>query len=105
MVSQGCIETSLQNACPDAQLKDFAAFHANNSSQDLNQEPSRSSNSKTIFDSCITKNELAQHLRVSVSLINRLMSEEGLPHLKMGRTVRFRLDNIYEWFHRKGMKL
>ena len=57
------------------------------------------------IENCITKDELALHLRVSISLINRLMAENGLPHIKIGRAVRFRLDEIHAWFQRKGMKL
>jgi excisionase family DNA binding protein len=58
-----------------------------------------------LFDNWITKKELAQHLGVSQSFINKLMAEEALPHLKVGRSVRFLLNNVYAWFERKGYKL
>jgi excisionase family DNA binding protein len=105
MTSKASTEPLVQDNCPIVQIKDLSAFHANQSMTGLNQNPTRSMTAGKLFDSCITKNELAQHLKVSVSLINRLMAEDGLPHVKIGRAVRFRLDDIYAWFQRKGMKL
>ncbi len=58
-----------------------------------------------VFEKCITKEELAQHLNVSVSMINKLMAEECMPRIKIGRAVRFRLNDVYAWFERKGYKL
>lgn len=58
-----------------------------------------------LFENCITKKELAQHFKVSQGLINKLMTEECLPHIKIGRAVRFRLNDVYTWFERKGNKL
>jgi excisionase family DNA binding protein len=57
-----------------------------------------------LFEKWITKKELAQHLGVSESFINKLMTEEALPHLKVGRAVRFLLSNVDAWFERKGYK-
>ncbi|MBX9703118.1 MAG: helix-turn-helix domain-containing protein [Silvanigrellaceae bacterium] len=64
-----------------------------------------SAESEPFFDNWITKQELATHLRISEGLITKLMYEEGLPHLKVRRAVRFLLRDVYAWFHKKGMKL
>jgi len=58
-----------------------------------------------LFENCITKKELALHLKISEGLITKLMYEDGLPHLKLGRAVRFQLNGVYSWFQQKGMKL
>lgn len=55
-----------------------------------------------LFENFITKKELAQKLSVSEGLINRLMAEEQLPHVKIGRAVRFRLSDVLAWFDLKG---
>lgn len=55
-----------------------------------------------LFENLITKKELAHKLSVSEGLINRLMAEEALPHLKIGRAVRFRLSDVLAWFDHKG---
>lgn len=56
-----------------------------------------------LLEKWITKIQLAQVLGVSVSFINKLMSEEGLPHLKAGRAVRFRYSDVIAWFQKKGL--
>lgn len=67
--------------------------------------PSRESDGQgALFEKWITKRELAQHLGVSESLINKLMAEQAFPHLKVGRAVRFLLSNVYAWFEKKGYK-
>jgi excisionase family DNA binding protein len=55
-----------------------------------------------LFENLITKKELAQMLSVSEGLINRQMAEEQLPHVKIGRAVRFRLSDVLAWFDHKG---
>ncbi len=55
--------------------------------------------------SCVTKIQLAQYLQISTGLINKLMSEHGMPHFKIGRNVRFRVPEVVSWFERKGMKV
>lgn len=57
--------------------------------------------SSALFENLITKKELAQKLSVSEGLINRLMAEERLPNVKLGRAVRFRLSDVLAWFDRK----
>ena len=71
----------------------------------LAKAPYAAVNKVQLFENCITKKELAQHFKVSQGLINKLMAEECLPHIKIGRAVRLRLNDVYTWFERKGNKL
>ena len=52
---------------------------------------------KDLLEGFLTKEDLARRLAVSQGFINKMMSEEGLPHLKLGRAVRFRLDEVALW--------
>jgi excisionase family DNA binding protein len=63
----------------------------------------RSISGDEMFEKYITKDELAHFLNVSLSLIDRLMMTDGLPHLKIGRSVRFKVSDVLRWFGRKGM--
>jgi excisionase family DNA binding protein len=51
----------------------------------------------------ITKEQLAQQLALSPSYISKLMSEEGLPYIKIGRAVRFRPKEVVEWLTERKM--
>ena len=51
----------------------------------------------------VTKKQLAQQLALSPSYINKLMSEEGLPFMKIGRAVRFRPKEVVEWLNERKM--
>ena len=42
-------------------------------------------------------NELAQQLGMSVRNIRRLVSERSIPHYKLGRLVRFDVDEVVAW--------
>jgi excisionase family DNA binding protein len=56
---------------------------------------------KSVFENWITKPQLARALSVSISFVNKMMLE-GLPHLKMGRAVRFRVDAVVAWLQRRS---
>lgn len=47
-------------------------------------------------DRLLKKNELAQRLRVSISTIDKLMTE-GMPFEKIGNAVRFDYPDVREW--------
>ena len=49
------------------------------------------------IDRFLTKQQLARQLQLSQAYINILMKRDGLPHLKLGRAVRFRLDEVAAW--------
>lgn len=50
-----------------------------------------------VFEKLVTKKQLAAHLEVSESFINKLMKLEGLPYITLGRAVRFRILEVAEW--------
>ncbi len=52
------------------------------------------------FEALLTKKQLADRLALSPSFINKLMSEEGLPHFKIGRAVRFRVREVVAWLQK-----
>ena len=51
----------------------------------------------------VTKQQLAQQLALSPSYISKLMSDEGLPYIKIGRAVRFRPKEVVEWLNERKM--
>lgn len=44
-----------------------------------------------------TEKEIAEYLQVSRSTLNRLRTEADLPHYQVGRSVRYRLEEIQQW--------
>ena len=58
---------------------------------------------KLFIESDITKDELARFLNVSRSLVDRLLATDGLPHLKIGRSVRLMMSDVLKWLGQKGM--
>jgi len=48
--------------------------------------------------------ELSEILGVKVATIYGWVSEGFIPHIKLGRLVRFDLDAIYEWVSKKQRK-
>ncbi len=49
----------------------------------------------------LKKTELADRLNISLGLINRLVQSEGLPHFKIGRTIRFNYIAVLTWLNRR----
>ncbi|HDT14510.1 MAG TPA: DNA-binding protein [Candidatus Aminicenantes bacterium] len=49
----------------------------------------------------VSVEELAEELRVSRSTVNRLV-RAGLPHIKIGRLVRFRMDRVVAFLDREA---
>ena len=49
----------------------------------------------------LTKKQLAEHLSISIRSIDNFMNNEGLPFYKMGRSVRFRLDDVAAWMQKR----
>ena len=58
-------------------------------------------NLEIAFETLVTKRQLAERLAVSESFINKLMSEDALPHLKIGRAVRFRVREVVAWLQKR----
>lgn len=49
----------------------------------------------------LDKKELAQHLGISISMVNKLIAK-GLPHIKVGSAVRFELEEVMKWLKEGG---
>jgi len=54
------------------------------------------------FEALLTKKQLADRLALSQSFINQLMKEEGLPHFRIGRAVRFRVREVVAWLQKRS---
>lgn len=55
-----------------------------------------------IFEKIISKQQLAEVLSLSVSMIDKLM-QQGLPHFKIGKSVRFRVSGVVAFLERRKM--
>ena len=53
------------------------------------------------FENFLTKKQLAEHLAFSESYINKLLTQ-GMPRLKSGRAVRFRISEVMTWLERRN---
>ena len=49
----------------------------------------------------LSKKHLAVTLGISLSYVDKLMADEGLPHYKIGRSVRFNLNEIMAFLERR----
>lgn len=50
----------------------------------------------------LTPVEVAKRLKVQVSYLNRLRSRHGLPHVKVGKEVRFDLVSVRSWIDQRS---
>lgn len=55
-----------------------------------------------VFENLLTKKLLAEKLGLSESYVSLLMKENGLPHLKIGRAVRFRISEVAVWLQKRS---
>ena len=63
----------------------------------------------SIFDSRIVKlvwnvDDVARELECSVRHVRKLVSENRIPYLKIGRLVRFSPLRVREWLHKGGTR-
>lgn len=49
----------------------------------------------------LTKQELADHWRCTTRWIELRVKHDGLPHRKLGRSIRFRLEDCERWLERR----
>jgi predicted DNA-binding transcriptional regulator AlpA len=54
------------------------------------------------FENLVTKKQLSESMSLSSSYISLLMAEEGLPHFKIGRAVRFRVKEVAVWLQKRS---
>lgn len=57
----------------------------------------------SLIENFIAKDRLAELLGISVSHINKLMTE-GLPCLKIGRAVRYRVSDVVKWLQKRSAR-
>jgi excisionase family DNA binding protein len=56
--------------------------------------------SEKFFEKIISKQQLAEFLSLSVSMIDKLM-QQGLPYFKIGKSVRFRATDVLIFLERR----
>lgn len=49
----------------------------------------------------LKKQELAEKLNISVPMVDKLM-REGMPKIKIGKSVRFDYDEVLKWIKEKN---
>jgi len=54
------------------------------------------------IDNLLTRKQLAEKFGLSPSFISKLMAEEDLPYLKIGRAVRFRISEVAVWLQKRS---
>lgn len=64
----------------------------------------RSNDEGAFFEKLVTKRDLASLLCVSEGLVNKLVAERGMPHIKLGRNIRFSVKDVMSWLEQKGFK-
>ena len=52
-------------------------------------------------DKMLKKQELADKLNISVAMVDKLM-REGMPKLKIGKSVRFDYEQVLKWIKERG---
>jgi excisionase family DNA binding protein len=55
-------------------------------------------------DRLLTVRELAAYVRVNPFSVYRWVAQKRIPHLRVGRTLRFRLEDIDEFMRERGHK-
>jgi len=50
----------------------------------------------------IDKRQLSEKLSISTRTLDRLISESGLPHFRIGSQYRFDPDAVIEWMSKRG---
>jgi excisionase family DNA binding protein len=55
-------------------------------------------------DRLLTVRELAEYLRVNPFSVYRWVEQNRIPYLRVGRTLRFRLEDIDEFMRERGHK-
>jgi excisionase family DNA binding protein len=70
-------------------------------SSPLKAGPPGDTSALTLFDKWVTKRQLAEHLAVSESFINKQMKQGGLPYIALGRSVRFSIQEVVAWLQKR----
>jgi excisionase family DNA binding protein len=54
-----------------------------------------------VGDIMLKKQDLAEKLNISVAMVDKLM-REGMPKIKIGKSVRFDYDEVLKWIKERG---
>ena len=57
----------------------------------------------SLIENFIAKDRLSELLGISISHINKLMTD-GLPCLKIGRAVRYRVSDVVTWLQKRSAR-
>ena len=57
---------------------------------------------ETMKKTCLTVEELRQHLNCSATTAYRLVHSEGFPTFKIGRKILIPVDKLNEWIERQS---
>lgn len=52
---------------------------------------------------CLTKEQVARAIGISISYINKLISSGKIPYIKIGRSIRFLEADIQLWLQKRRM--
>ena len=69
----------------------------NSNAKGYKSEPKFFENQITESERLLTKQEIADFLRVSIKMIDRKVSLNEIPYLKIGRLVRFSKKEVLAW--------
>jgi|GEM_PF-1209111 excisionase family DNA binding protein len=98
------VEASKKYETTKNTAKTAESFKKNDIPKYLFQPRNDSNEQGVFFEKLVTKRELANLLCVSEGLINKLVGERGMPHIKLGRNIRFSVNAVFLWMEQKGFK-
>lgn len=98
------VESSKKKKSTQGGEKTPESFKKNDVRKYLFQPRNDSNEEGVFFEKLVTKRELANLLCVSEGLINKLVGERGMPHIKLGRNIRFSVKAVFIWMEQKGFK-
>lgn len=62
------------------------------------------SNTKLLSENLLDRNQLAKRLGISKSYVSKLMAEENLPYIKLGRSVRFSVEEVVTFLQKRSRR-
>ena len=83
-------------------LKPYSASEEKNPKLNTPTSNGKIADSIPLFENLVTKEQLAKSISVSKSYINKLMSKEGLPHVRIGRSVRYSVKEVMAWLKQRS---
>jgi len=57
-----------------------------------------------MMDSLLTAEELSRKLKISQATIYRWTQQEYIPHVRIGRSVRFKEKSVLKWLNERERK-